>query len=175
MAQRSCLIGLGLAIGIALSTAANPSIKPADSQSVQSITPAESLSQAVDRWYEATLAGDNGKTRECEQRLVKLLAADIDRTQNELNLLTTHLTDKSSDSLIGPLPPDSQANPIRDSLSILKDKVRLKRMLLGAITQSDAFSNKYRLLGDYVDLLRREVGLPKLKLAANKRIEVVKN
>jgi hypothetical protein len=160
---------------MALSTAADPSIKPADSQSVQPITPADSLDRAVDRWYEATLAGDNGKTREYEQRLVHLLAADIDRTQDQVNTLTAHLADNSSDSLIGPLPPGYSANPIRDSLSILKDQVRLKRMLLGAITQSDAFSNKYRLLGDYVDLLRREVGLPKLKLAADKRIEAVKN
>lgn len=175
MTQRSCLIGLGLVIGIALSVAADPSIKPADSQSVQTTTPADSLNQAVDRWYEATLAGDNGKTRAYEQRLVHLLAADIDRTRAELNTLTTHVADHSSDSLVGPLPPDSLTNSIRDSLSFLKDRVRLKRMLLDAITQSDAFSNKYRLLGDYVDLLRREVGLPKLKLAADKKIEAVKN
>jgi len=175
MTKRSCLIGLGLAVGMALSTAADPSIKPTDSQSVKPIATADSVDRAVERWYEATLAGDNGMSRGCEQRLVKLLTADIDRTQDQLNSLSTHLADNSSDSLIGPVPPGSQANPIRDSLSLLKDQVRLKRMLLDAITKSDAFSNKYRLLGDYVDLLRREVGLPKLKLAADKKIEAVKN
>ncbi len=31
--------------------------------------------------------------------------------------------------------------------------------------RTDAFSNKYRLLGDYIDLLRRELGMTRLELA----------
>jgi hypothetical protein len=57
----------------------------------------------------------------------------------------------------------------------LNETLQSKRVLVDAITRTDAFSNKYRLLGDYVGLLRREVGLPKLKLAVDKKSEADKN
>jgi hypothetical protein len=139
-------------------------------------TVVDSLNVAMDSWYDATLSGNNGRCHEYEQKVVRLLKADIDRTQTEAFRLSEQVKGTTPDSeAVRPSLTDSVSSPLRDSLDFLLSELHVKRILLESMTRSGAFSNKYRLLGDYVELLRREVGLPKLKLAAERKSDTRDN
>jgi hypothetical protein len=171
MNTRSWCAVMALVAGMATMAAADPPKAGLDSSQSKLGRPAvDSLNLAVDQWYDAVLAGDDGRAREREKQLLKSLLIDIDQAQERVRQLSSQLAaDNQSVQM------DSALHPLKDSLSQLNETLQSKRVLVDAITRTDAFSNKYRLLGDYVGLLRREVGLPKLKLAVDKKSEADKN
>jgi len=57
---------------------------------------------------------------------------------------------------------------LREDVSDLnqaKQLLSVKERLASTLKQSTAFSNKYRLLGDYLEVLRRELGITRVELA----------
>jgi hypothetical protein len=154
---------------------AEPELKT-DSQPTQSVLlPADSLDLIVDQWYQAILTGDDGQAGGLERDIVRLLTIDINQTQSRLTKLMEKSRLEQTDTNPSFAKVDSEDNPLHGSIDFLRSTLNVKKILLGSISNSDAFSNKYRLLGDYVELIRREVGLPKLKLASEKRAEPQKN
>jgi len=117
-------------------------------------------------WLEAQLAGHSEQADRLESELLWLLNCDIYAHQEEVRQLARELA-------LASLPrPDTSASPaVSDSLTqqlIFKQEVGLlnsKEALYRSLKKTDAVSNKYRLLGDYIDLLRRELEMPRLKLA----------
>lgn len=175
MRKHSWLTGMVIVVGLGLSVAAEPE-STADTKSAPvASVPADSLDVIVDQWYQAILAGDEGQADGLQRDIVRLLTIDIDRTQNRLTKLMEHSRSERADSNATIAEVASPINPLGDSIDFLRSTLNVKKILLGSISKSDAFSNKYRLLGDYVELIRREVGLPKLKLASEKRAELRKN
>ena len=171
MYTRSWLAMVALTAGVATIVSADPRKSSPDSNQYRnSVSVADSLNVTIDQWYDAALH-DQGRAHGFEKQLLKSLQKDIDNTQGRIRQLRDQIS--SSGGQIS--STDSVPNPLSDSLTRLSEIVRTKRALVDAITRTDALSNKYRLLGDYVGLIRREVGLPKLKLAVDKKSEADKN
>jgi len=162
---------MALVAGMATIAAADtPVARPDSSLSTGNNLEVDSLNVMIDQWYDAILAGDDGRVRERGKHLLRSLSTDIDQSQERIHRLLEQLAaDNQSPDV------DSVPHPLKDSLATLNEILNTKRMLVDAITRADALSNKYRLLGDYVGLIRREVGLPKLKLAVDKKSEADKN
>lgn len=171
MRTRSWFAVIALVAGMATIAAADtPVARPDSSLGKGNNSEVDSLNMAIDQWYDAILAGDDSRARECEKHLLRSLSADIKQSQERVRELLSQSATDSQPVLI-----DSAPDPLKDSLAKLNEILNTKRMLVDAITRTDALSNKYRLLGDYVGLIRREVGLPKLKLAVDKKSEADKN
>ena len=135
----------------------------------------ERLSYSIDLWYDAALKGNESETRRFEGVIHSFLDNDIRTDEQLLSLLSDQisraaLNSNGCDSLV----EDSSSNPApldRSALSQAWEVVNTKKLLQENISRASAFSNKYRLMGDYIELLRRELDLPRLKLAsaANER------
>ncbi|MEW6052136.1 MAG: hypothetical protein AB1644_13870 [Candidatus Zixiibacteriota bacterium] len=129
----------------------------------------EKLAYSIDLWHDAILKSDDKRAEECETRMQTLLAVDIAADQQLLGISTPQravsareLADHSTDSL-GWISLDME------TFNQTYDIVYAKQRLYENIKQSDSFSNRYRLLWDYIELTRRELGLPRLRLALGER------
>jgi len=133
----------------------------------------EKLAYCIDLWYDAALKGDKTKAAQFEQMINDILRTDLDSTRQALSLFGRQLDESQ------------KAELARDSSSALNNKFspeileaqelygvewksyKSKERLVESIAGSGSFSNKYRLMSDYIEVLRRDVGLPKLKYAAS--------
>ncbi|MFZ1684873.1 MAG: hypothetical protein WAU88_12205 [Candidatus Zixiibacteriota bacterium] len=134
----------------------------------------EKLSYSIDLWYDAVLKGDNGHADRYELSMVNMVQEDIDSTRLALMQFSQYYERTQKEALVlDSTAPHGQYLPTLEKLDeeiyssaweIYKDKQRL----FDAIRQSNAPSNKYRLITDYIDVLRRQIGLPKLKVVASR-------
>ena len=129
----------------------------------------EKLAYSIDLWHDASLKSDEKRAAECETRIQALLAIDIAADQLLLGISTPHrsvsareMANRSGDSL-GWISLDME------TFNQTYDIVYAKQRLYESIKVSSSFSNRYRLLWDYIELTRRELGLPRLRLALSDR------
>lgn len=122
----------------------------------------ESMQQEHKDWATAVVRGDENAAETHEKALYEAMWLDLRRTEEQVRQLATEVT-LSQDSVVNStsVKTDTQLRFER-ALSTLKTKHLLSRSL----ERTDAFSNKYRLLGDYIYLLRRELGMKPPELAA---------
>lgn len=130
------------------------------------------LAYVVDLWYDAVLKGDQPRVSAREKDLLKLIQQDIDSTNIVLEQFRQLLWQAQVASVVMPDTGHSLSDDLplleyldRDRYSYELDLCKTKEKLVAAIRHSNAFSNKYRLISDYIEVLRRQIGLPKLKLA----------
>jgi hypothetical protein len=133
------------------------------------------LSENIDRWVEAHLASNDRLADQLQSKIMKLIDQDIRdseksdqraeierlRSRKEVTQTQPGTHDRRDDRL--DLRDDRRDSRQADAL------VRSKKLLAENIRQADAFSNKYRLMGDYLELLRRETGKTKAELAEDRR------
>ena len=179
-ASRILSLVTGLLLVLALSVAAED--KGEQSQSIpeplkeyyySGLAP-NRLAYAVDVWYDAVLKGDQERIALSEQSMLALLQQDLDSTTYvveqfrqllwQAQVASVSLPD-SEESLSDDYPVLDHLN--REHFSYAVDLCKTKERLVTAIRRSSAISNKYRLISDYIEVLRRQVGLPKLKLAGS--------
>ena len=121
-------------------------------------------------WLEAQLVGHSKQAARIEKELLGLLNGDIYAHQERVRRLARDLVFSPASQA------DQSGGPAADSLSrqlVFRTEIsalNVKEALHRSMEKTDAFSNKYRLLGDYIDLLRRELDMPKLKLASSKAL-----
>ncbi len=128
------------------------------------------LSGTIDRWVEANLTGHNKKAHSFEESILEQIQADIVSSQRQLERYEAEV--RSSTMEYNRLPQSRAARrddrvDLRDDVKdlhltgrLLKEKERLASSLRKVAT----FSNKYRLLGDYMEVMRRELGMAKVEL-----------
>lgn len=150
MRRKTMMIGLGIMLG-ALSVSAFAGDVPNDKGNTgNAFAPADQmtsiikkLAQATDVWHDANLEGDHGTIVKSERVVFEVIQADIDYSRARLE----------------------KARRIADSIGtvISREKVkqatgmlRAKERVLRSLRRAQAFSNKYRLLGDYIELLKIE-------------------
>ena len=116
-------------------------------------------------WLETTLSGVQPEVDRLEKAMFALVNYDIYVSQEKVRALAKAAAVKSWQD-----KPDSLAQPSDEALDlqIAISSLNAKESLYRSINKTKAFSNKYRLLGDYINLLRRELELPRLKLATEK-------
>ncbi|RKX24128.1 MAG: hypothetical protein DRP45_08885 [Candidatus Zixiibacteriota bacterium] len=116
----------------------------------------------LELWQDAVKRHDDPKANEYEQYLYALINHDIAESESDIRKMAG-VFDAEKTSGAGSSVEDSLA--FENSLSVLNTKETLYRSL----RKSKDSSYKYRLLGDYIQLLRRELKMPKLKLASTER------
>jgi len=116
-------------------------------------------------WLETTLSGVQPEVDRLEKAMLSLVNYDIYVSQEKVRALAKAAAVKSWQ-----VKPDSLAQPTDEALDLQEaiGTLNAKESLYRSINKTKAFSNKYRLLGDYINLLRRELELPRLKLATEK-------
>ncbi len=118
-------------------------------------------------WLEAVLCGDSKKAEQSETNLLGMVDRDILVHRESVRSLATKIALSSSDNVdpTTALPRVSQGSKFHEEFQHSVSRLETKEALYRSLRKTEAFSNKYRLLGDYIDLLRRELKMPRLKLA----------
>ena len=176
MKKYAWLSGMVLVVGLGIAQAEEKDLKGDTVQSTAPVATADSVTFLMEEWYQAVLNGSDSESSDLEKQILRLLTIDLNQTRERLMkiLASAPQREQSTDASFAKV--DSGANSLNDSVEFLRSAVNVKRLLVESIAKSDAFSYKYRLLGDYVELIRRDVGLPKLKLASEKDApEISKN
>jgi len=127
------------------------------------------LPHAIDLWHDANLKGDGSLAMKREIYLLALLRADMMRNAEAFDGYRMELS--ASDSP-GNEILTLQRQELLENLNAADQWFKVKRRLIGAITKSGAFSNKFRLMGDYCELLRREMDQSRTRVAATEDSEI---
>jgi len=114
-----------------------------------------------DLWVEANLSGDSKRAGDYLATVMALLSYDISVASYEVaELAKRALLSQSSEETEMP-GLSSEHDAFSRGVAVLNFKERMFKK----IASTKAFSNKYRLLGDYLELLRQELDMPGAKMA----------
>ncbi len=132
----------------------------------------EKLAYCIDLWYDAALKGEKGKAAKYEQMIDDILRTDLDSTRQALSMFARQLdeyqkAEMAQDSSILNDKFSPEVIEAQELYSQEWNHYKTKAKIAGTIQTSASFTNKYRLMSDYIEVLRRDLGLPKLKYAAN--------
>ena len=132
----------------------------------------EQMSLYYELWVDVNLKGNEEKSAEYEAALIELVGRDVSATELKVRELaeraalsgqeTAEPSRKGSGQRVTHSEP---AGEERAAFKQSRSQLSIKETIYHSLGRTDAFSNKYRLLGDYIDLLRRELEMPRLKLA----------
>ncbi|TFH50004.1 MAG: hypothetical protein E4G89_04000 [Methanothrix sp.] len=141
--------------------------KPEIAQAKQALN---EFKESIDRWHMANLEGDPAKIERHQSQIYAIIRADIKQSQ-----AFVQRREKEAGQSAGDLQGTNcreQPQDLRADLMNLKSArqlVMVKENLFLALKRSQTFSNKYRLLNDYVELLQRESGVVRMELAEDGR------
>jgi hypothetical protein len=130
-------------------------------------TTLDNLLQEIDLWYDAVLDGNGKGMDKHESMILQIVLNDLDGSQAAVQFCAKQAALAGEQAGAGVDVVADVASDIRDmefsqSLSILRSKEQKSK----AFVDTESPSNKYRLISDYVDILRKQLGMPKLKLAS---------
>ena len=128
-------------------------------------------------WLAAIKAGDPELIEEYESILKGMVDADIAASQSLVHeLAQTVVLNSDADSVSANAQGDSkktadtaEAKAAREAFREKLASLNTKEALCLALDKTDNFNHKYRLLGDYINLLRRELKMPKAQWAASEK------
>ena len=118
----------------------------------------DGLSHAVDLWHDANLLENPDLIARYNVLIENILHADLRATEMVLKTLEADCKADGSSS-----DPKVKAE-LEDSYRILFEKEKLANL----VHESATFTEKYRYLGGYINALRKELGMPRLRLADDK-------
>jgi len=116
------------------------------------------LSHFIDLWHDANLKGNKKNIFSFEQDIIAVAQFDIRTSQQFVDFKEK---EQNNYEMKNAQVKDFGRNNLNKMSSILQAKKRL----LGSFTRTNSFSNKLRLMGDYQELMRRELDLSRVKLA----------
>ena len=134
----------------------------------------ELLSYTRDLWHDATLKGDDKKITQHLAEIENILDRDIKAGKQMIKMLAQQAMVKqtgetqSGNNLLDERALKNVPKVDRELILEFNSIVSTKEILAESIRRTSAFSNKYRLLGDYIQLLRRELDMPRLQFALEK-------
>ncbi len=168
------LVGLVL---VGMSWAAAGDKAPAQKeirQDKQEITQAkqalDEFKECIDQWHMANLEGAPDKIERHQSKLFGIIRVDIKQSH-----IFVQRREREAGASASDLQETSNRNQQQDlrvdlaNLKIARQLVMAKEKLFFALKRSKTFSNKYRLLNDYVELLQRELGVVRVELAEDVR------
>lgn len=131
----------------------------------------KNLSHGIDLWHDANLKGDFDNIIKFQNKMHQLIRADIQKAvdvvtecewQHELDLRKER-ANNSDDGIL----EKSHHEHIYEKNNLIETKklIKAKEVLFVSLKRSRAFSNKYRLLNDYLELLKIELGIERIELA----------
>ncbi len=153
-----CLLFLFTSFATADSNQKN---KPAKKQINNAIVAYNNLSLAIDFWHDATLKGNSKSVSEHKQMMFAIITEDIKDNHQAISYakLNASYVDKTADK-----------NEKIDDKHNLKNDVsvfRAKKLLFNSLKKSKTFAYSYRLLADYLQILKREIDQNKIEIAGD--------
>ncbi|MEW5797221.1 MAG: hypothetical protein AB1772_12810 [Candidatus Zixiibacteriota bacterium] len=118
-------------------------------------------------WLEMELAGVHPEVERLEKAMLSLLSYDIYVAQERVRELA-EIEAETGDPHPGKPEAAEDQLELETEFYAALEGLNVRETLYRSLRRTKAFSNKYRLLGDYINLLRRELELPRLKLANEK-------
>jgi hypothetical protein len=131
----------------------------------ESSAPADNLDQSVvikkltkliDLWHDANLKGDGNLISKRADQITELLKIDIRNQQMHVDQRRVRLTNLRQANQSS--TPSAEERALLAELARADDFLKVKKRLLGAFQRSPYFSNKYRLISDYLEILRLQQG-----------------
>lgn len=116
-------------------------------------------------WLDATLAHKSDDAENLEKNLFGLVSQNIFIYQERVRQMASDLALAGAVEENYETEESANLTERRDLFQKAIDVLNTKEAIFRSISNTGAFSNKYRLLGDYIDLLRRELKMSRLKLA----------
>ena len=132
----------------------------------------KNLSHEIDLWHDAALKRNGKRMRSHEKRIFALIDSDI-RARDRLiyryeNEAGSSVINAVKDGEPGARVNAAERREVRDDIKDLhkaKQLIKAKEMLYDSIKRTDTFSNRYRLLGDYLEIVKRESRMNRIELA----------
>ena len=136
----------------------------------------KNLSHEIDLWHDASLKRNGKRMKAHEKRIFDMIQDDIQardrviyRFENEAGRSIKDVVTEPGPTAVAPAVEKRAAIDDIKDLRQAKQLVKAKELLFDSIKRTDIFSNRYRLLGDYVELVNRESRLNTVELAEDGR------
>jgi len=127
----------------------------------------EHLSLHIDLWHDAILKGDDEKVSIFESVIDDIISEDIVDSKKAIRDFAQQAVLENMDSQNGENKSTIDYDQIKSSEMFKKivESMSTKKRLAESISRTEAFSNKYRLLNDYMYVLREEIRFTKVEVA----------
>jgi hypothetical protein len=136
----------------------------------------KNLTHEVDLWHDASLKRNCKRMKAHEKRIFDMIQEDIQARDRVIYRFENEAGRSIKDVVTEPGPvadaPAMEKHAAIDDIKDLrqaKQLVKAKELLLESIKKTDTFSNRYRLLGDYLEIVNRENRLNTVELAEGGR------
>ncbi len=136
----------------------------------------KNLSHEIDLWHDASLKRNSKRMKAHEKRIFDMIQDDIQardrviyRFENEAGRSIKGVVSEPGPVAAAPAMEKHQAVDDIKDLRQAKQLVKAKELLFDSIKRTDTFSNRYRLLGDYLEIVNREHRLNTVELAEDGR------
>jgi len=134
----------------------------------------QELSHEIDLWHDAILKRNAKRVRKHQKRIFSLIDSDIRarsqavrRYEREANKSVRNVVENvRADEPVSASEKYAAKDDIKD-LRKARQLVKAKEILFDSIKRTETFSNRYRLLGDYLEIVRRENRMNRIELAEN--------
>jgi len=132
----------------------------------------KNLSHEIDLWHDSALKRNGKRMRAHEKRIFEIIEADIQARDRVIYRYENEAGGSIKDVVSQPGPaamaPAVEKREMQDDIKDLrkaKQLVKAKELLFDSIKRTDTFSNRYRLLGDYLEIVKRESRMNGVELA----------
>jgi len=136
----------------------------------------KNLSHEVDLWHDAALKRNSKRMRAHEKRIFDMIQDDIQardrviyRYENEAGRSLKEVAAEPGSVMSAPAVEKREAIDDIKDLRQAKQLVKAKELLFDSIKRTDTFSNRYRLLGDYLEIVKRESRMNTVEIAEDGR------
>lgn len=154
----------------------SPNAQPAPAKNVPPLkfeanTTYQLLDHTTDLWHDAVLKGNERQANFYLVEINDIITEDIQTDRLQMKMVVRqieHFYRQQSSENLNLVAGSVETEDIiryKEFLPLISANINVKEELYQSMNRTDAFSNKYRLLGDYKDLLRRELGMPRLNVA----------
>lgn len=133
------------------------------------------LSHTIDLWHDANLKGTGARIEQYEKEIVSIAKNDI-RTSEILVAQYRHEVVRSraeasrpNTSRVGRVDDRTDLRDDRQDAKQARTIVQVKQRLIASFVKSTQFSNKYRLINDYLAVLKGELKAHQVELAEDVR------
>ena len=126
------------------------------------------LNSLVDKWHEANLNCNQKKMNQLEQAIVNTLVKDINASFHTVDRAEREAA-RTKLKVFGDKEPARVAVDDQRDFAQSRTMLASKQGLLYKMKESDSFSMKYRLLSEYKQLLKMELGMAGRELVEDVR------
>lgn len=117
------------------------------------------LSLTIDLWHDASLKADNKAVAEHKQMMFDIISDDIKENYQSVSYAKLDASYTKEET------KNSANKNLVDDLNNDENSLKTKKLLLASLKNSKSFAYSYRLLADYLQLLKNDIDANKIEIA----------